>query len=548
MQQQLTQIRSAWSGFPRRAQLAIAGVAVVTVIVLFLVLRAATSTTWVPVTAAGMTPDKLGQAQTALDEAGFASQLNSTSTAVEVAEADSAKAQGVLATAGIAAKGNRVECAKQFSENSMTGGTSDRFKVQLQNCEENQAANAIENIEGVSKASVAVSLPGKELFAEDQGTAKASVTVDTDGAELPKKAVLGIQETVAARFEGMTRENVSIIDDSGTSLTSSSGDESADTQMKKLEIEDKYNTLVQTKIGNALDDIVGKGNYSVISNAELDMDQITRGVTEYTPSGKDGDSLVSVEDYEKELLNGVGSTDVQGVAGVATNTGTAATTGAADNDTRIVTDDLSGTGTAGDGGYIKNKNNLQYANNRVEERINVAPGTVIRNRVSVNVDDSVSADTANAAKDTVAAYMGGNTPDSFSFHRVALAISETNTAGATSGSSTSPISGYVKWALLGLGLIGLAFVLRRALTQRTAELLAPASDLLLLDAGDFTPIPIAELEAALAAAQPDVERNVRLELQRKVEQIAEAKPQDVANELRRWMHQEDVTYAAPRRS
>ena len=31
-------------------------------------------------------------------------------------------------------------------------------------------------------------------------------------------------------------------------------------------------------------------------------------------------------------------------------------------------------------------------------------------------------------------------------------------------------------------------------------------------------------------------------MQRKVEQIAEAKPNDVANELRRWMHQDDVAY------
>ncbi|MCW2949872.1 MAG: hypothetical protein JWN41_885, partial [Thermoleophilia bacterium] len=129
-----------------------------------------------------------------------------------------------------------------------------------------------------------------------------------------------------------------------------------------------------------------------------------------------------------------------------------------------------------------------------------------------------------------------------------IAISNAaKTANSNSG-ELSPIVGYVKWALLGLGLIGLAFVMRRALTQRTAELLAPASDLLLLDAGDFAPIPIAELEAALAAAQPDRDRQERIELQRKVEQIADGKPQDVANELRRWMHQEDIAYAPSRRS
>ena len=49
MQQQLTRLQGAWKGMPRRAQLAIAGVAVVTLLVMSLVLRAATSTTWVPV-------------------------------------------------------------------------------------------------------------------------------------------------------------------------------------------------------------------------------------------------------------------------------------------------------------------------------------------------------------------------------------------------------------------------------------------------------------------------------------------------------------------
>ena len=89
----------------------------------------------------------------------------------------------------------------------------------------------------------------------------------------------------------------------------------------------------------------------------------------------------------------------------------------------------------------------------------------------------------------------------------------------------------------------MAFIARRSLTQRTAELLSPADDLLLLESGDFTPIPIAELEAALAANQPDTERQSKLEIQRKVEHIAATKPTDVANELRRWMHQDDPNHA-----
>jgi flagellar biosynthesis/type III secretory pathway M-ring protein FliF/YscJ len=160
----------------------------------------------------------------------------------------------------------------------------------------------------------------------------------------------------------------------------------------------------------------------------------------------------------------------------------------------------------------------------------------------VIVDDSVPAATANAAKNLVMAWMGGNAQDSMSFDQAPIALSKASKA-TTGADTTSPLAGYVKWALLGLGLIGLAFVLRRTLTQRTAELLAPADDLLMLESGEFTPIPIAELEAALAANQPSAEQRGRKEMQKKVEQIAESKPHDVANELRRWMHQDDPGYS-----
>ena len=549
MQQQLTQLRNTWTGFPRRAQFAMIGVAIVTVIVLALVLRASTATTWVPVTSSNLPPEKLGQAQTTLEDAGFTVQVSKAGNAVEVPQDSVNKAEAALATAGIAAKGGRADCSKQFSQNSMVGGTSDQFAVKLETCRENQAANAIEEIAGVQSAKVDVTVPGKELFLDDQAPAKASVVVDTGTVRLPAKTVPGIQQLVASSFDGLTPDNVSILDTMGNSLSQTEADATGDAQSKKLEIENKFNSLIETKLGATLTDVVGEGNFAITSNAELDLDQIKRVVRENSPSGKDGDVLVSLESYEKELLNGVGSTSVQGVAGTGTNQGTAVTTTDpttnVDQDNRTTTKD--GSTVAGtDNGYVKSKGDLTYALNQVGEDINVAPGSVLRYRVGVIVDDSVPAATANAAKNMIMAWMGGNAPDSMSFDRAPLALATANKS-STTAAAPSPLAGYVKWALLGAGIIGLAFVMRRALTQRTAELLAPASDLLLLDAGDFTPIPIAELEAALAAAQPDKDRQGRMELQRKVEQIADAKPADVANELRRWMSQTDGGFPAPPR-
>src|SRR5699024_3497150 len=111
----LSRLQGSWSGMPRRAQLAIVGVATVTILVMYFVLRAATGTTWVPV-AENLPADKLGQAQTVLETAGIANQVSSTGNAIEVAAADQPKAAAALIPAGIAAKGGRTGCAKQSEQ------------------------------------------------------------------------------------------------------------------------------------------------------------------------------------------------------------------------------------------------------------------------------------------------------------------------------------------------------------------------------------------------------------------------------------------------
>lgn len=539
MQVQVQRVRSAWATMPRRAQIAVIGVAVATIFMLFFVIRASTSTEWSTVTEAGLTPDKLGEAQTVLEEEGYEVRESQTGGALEVPREVSSKASAALIAGGFAAKGNRTTCAEMFGEKGSLGvsDTSKTTAVKIETCQEGQTANDIEQLDGIEKASVDVTLADTSLFTEEAQPAKASVVLDTDGTQLSSKTVKGIQGTVAARFEGLKPSAVAIIDETGASISKTAEDESGDNQSKKLEIESKYNALTEAKLKKQFEGIVGPGNVAVISNAELDLDEIERQVAEFAPP-EGGEPLVQLEDYEKELLRGAGEAPVGGVAGTGSNA-----TGVDPDDRRTATADPVG-GADGEGDYASDKNKATYALNQVRENIKTAPGTVLRNRGAVIVDESVDDAAANAVSNAMQAWMGGNTQDSFSFSRAPLASAKPVTPVGEGSNPTEVLAGYLKWALLGIGLIGLAFVLRRSLTQRTAELLAPADDLLLLDSGDFTPIPIAELEAALAAGQPDQERATKAELQRKVEQIADAKPQDVANELRRWMTSPDDATAA----
>jgi flagellar M-ring protein FliF len=523
---------------PRRAQIAVGGVAVVTLFMLFFVVKASTSTTWQPVTDAGLSADKVGEAQTALEKEGIDNRQASAGGGLEVPADMAPKAAAVLMTAGLAAKGAHATCADMFgADSSMSfSDTSKKTDAKLENCEEGQTANDIEKIDGVSSASVDVTMADQSLFTDSEQPAKASVVLDTEGAQLSSKTIKGIQATVSSRFQDLKPRAVSVSDETGETISQTDEEESSSNDAKKLEIESKYNQLVEAKLTRQFEKIVGEGNVQVLSNAELDMDQIQREVEEYTnPDG--GQPIVELADYEKELLRGADGATATGVTGVAPNGGD----GVDPTDRRLTTDDGTASAT-GDGDYAKDKGKETYAVNKVREAISDAPGDVLRNRGAVIVDESVDESSAQAVKNAMEAWMGGNSEDSLAFNRARLASAHPVDTKAAAGGITSGFAGYVKWALLGVGLVGLAFVLRRTLTQRTAELLAPADDLLMLDAGDFTPIPIAELEAALAAGAPDKERQARIDMQRKVEQIADAKPQDVANEIRRWMttHHEDA--------
>lgn len=537
MQQQLTKMRGAWSGIPARARYAIIGVAIVTLLVMSLVLRASLTTEWEPV-ASDLPAEKIGEAQTALEAAGIKSRVSDSRTAIEVAASDVPKASSALIPAGIAAKGTRADCeATTGKGSSMVAKTSAEFALMTETCHENQAANAIEGVDGIDKAEVDVALPTKSLFDDEQKEATAAVTLHTDGTGLGRDAIAGIQKTVATRFSGMKPASVVVTDQTGEVLGGDS-DSARDASMEKLNAEATLNEKIERDLTETFSSIVGPGNVVITSNVELDMDKIDRNVIENAAAGEDGEPLVEVEDYAKELLNGQGSAGVQGTAGTATNVGV-------DPDNRTVTPDID---TDGDGNadYLSDEARVTYANNKVAEAIKVAPGAVVRFRIGAVVDDGVDAAAVNAVKNSIQAWMGGNGQDAFSFDVAPIAKAQ-DVAAPNAGSRAAAIGAWIKWGLLGIGIIGLAFVVRRTLTQRTAELLSPADDLLLLDSGDFTPIPIAELEAALAANQPSAERRERIEMQKRVEQIAETKPHDVANELRRWMHQDEPGYAPMRK-
>lgn len=532
MQQGMGQMRTTWGRLPRRVQIGLVGVVAVALVVMFLVLRAATRTEMVTV-GDGLKAEQVGQAQEALEGADIEHETASAGTGLLVAAADRFRAQAVLLEGGMATGGGaHADCEKKFGESSgMIAATSGKLKEDVRACRANELENVFEAMAGVESAQVQLTMPEEELFADEETKPTAGVMLVTGGERLPSKTVGAVQKQVAASVQGMDSASVVVTDDSGNTLSDDASDGSASSRdQAKLKIEATYNAAFEAKLTKQFADVVGDGKVKVISNAELDMDAIVREVHEV--GGEDNEpGVVRSQTNDAEVLRGgEGAADPGGVVGMASNGVDP------DNRTAFVDGELGGAAT-GTGDYIAQEDGTEYDNDFINEAITVAAGTVRRHRLSVLVDESVPAETATGLQATAQAQIGGNPTDSFNFNRVDFADKE-DAAAAADDSRLAVISGYVKWALLGLGLLGMAFFLRRSLNQRTAELLNPADDLLLLEPGQFQPMPIAALEAALADATPAPQHR-RQELQRKVEVLAEQQPQDVANELRRWLGSND---------
>ena len=541
MMTQATRIRSAYGGLPRRAQLAIVGIIAVTAIVMLMVLRAATHTEWVQAT------DKLGdgnkvEAQKALQTAGIESQLNEQTGALEVPRSDAMQAKATLSEAGIKTHSG---CSVVFGKDgSMIASTGAKEAQQARTCREDEIAAQLESKSFIESADVKLTLPTDKLFAEEQGKASALVSIDTGGATVTEKQSQSLVRMIANGAEGLDPSNISLNDEQGNDLNSSaSGGSSVDAATMKLRVEEAQNAKIEAKLTQKFEDYVGVGKVKVLSNAKLDMDKITREVKD-VGGEKNERGPIEGEDFKFETLNNDG-TAVGGVTGVSNNindtTGSGTAGDSVDNSAKLALDSAEG----GANSYATGEGSTKFSNDEVREAIQVAQGNTIANNLSIVVDKSVPADSALAVKNAALAWLGDNRAGAFSFSSAKIAsVSE---GKKTTSALLKPMGMYLKYVLLGLGMIGMAFFLRRTLNQRTQELLYPLDNPLQLDPS-FDPVPLRELEAAVAAAS-SFDNQKRLELERRIEHIAGDKPQEVAQMLRSWLHDTEPQpgYAAPSR-
>jgi flagellar M-ring protein FliF len=296
-----------------------------------------------------------------------------------------------------------------FSGTSMLGMTEFSQEINYQRAIEGELQRTIGSLEAVQAVRVHLVTPEKSLLSSVQVPSTASVTIQVNpGHSLDSNQVRSITHLIASSVEGLSPENVVVVDSDGNMLAGGMTTETEVNQALKDDqraIELAYAAEVQKRVQSLLDKILGPNRSIVQATVEMDWTQREMTSNTYAPTQV---ALRSSQIINESSSDGGTS---GGVPGAVSNlpTPVATTTG------------------AGTSMYQRSEETLNYEVSQTQLHEISAPGTINRISVSVMVDDITDPAQLASIKSAVEVAAGVDATrgdqivvESFAFDRTAM--------------------------------------------------------------------------------------------------------------------------------
>lgn len=182
---------------------------------------------------------------------------------------------------------------------------------------EGEISRTIQSMQEVEKARVHVVFPKDRLYKKDQKEPTASIVLTMKRrTNLSESQIVGITHLVARSIEGLSPENISILDDHGNLLSDFKTPNSvaglSDTQ---LDIQTKVESYLEDKAESMLVPVVGRDNVVVRIRADLDFRQIERTNENYDPDNP----IVLSEESDTQTTTGGNAGDGNAVEHTVVN-------------------------------------------------------------------------------------------------------------------------------------------------------------------------------------------------------------------------------------
>lgn len=257
---------------------------------------------------AGLSGEEGGRAIAELQKLNIPYRITEGGRVIEVPAAEVGRARLQLAASGVV-KHDGDEWA--ILDNESLGVSPFVEQVHYVRGIEAALSRTVGEVDGVVSAKVTLALPKQTDFLGDAPKPSASVLVRLrPGITLTGQQVDGIVGLVASSVPGLKRENVTVVDQSGTVLNPS-GDGITMQAPQQLALTHEINHRYETLITNLLVPILGSGNFRVSSDADIDFSQSKESLVKY------GDSHILSQD-ETVRIKGAGDQAI-GIPGALSN-------------------------------------------------------------------------------------------------------------------------------------------------------------------------------------------------------------------------------------
>lgn len=225
-----------------------------------------------------------GRVVAALDEAKVPYQISGSGTIrVPADKVHSLRMQ--LATKGIP-RGEGV--GYEIFDRSNFGMSDFAQWVNFHRALEGELARTICQLDAIEAAKVQLNIPRNRLIIDQDKKATGSVFVRVRGnAQLPSSAVNAIRFVVANSVEGLSVNQVSVVDNMGNLLSENEEDNSmAGLSNQQLKARREYEAYLRRKVEDMLNKVLGPGQSVVEVAAEISWDSMTRYEVKYDPAGQ----------------------------------------------------------------------------------------------------------------------------------------------------------------------------------------------------------------------------------------------------------------------
>lgn len=448
-------------------------------------------------------------------------------TTILVPSKDVHEARLNLATEGLP-RGNK---GFELFDDSKLGVTEFQNKVNYLQALQGELTRTIEQIEAVEKARVHIVLPEDSLYKKNEKPATASIMLKLKpNNQLNKKEIKGIVNLAANSIQGLTPENITVVDETGKILNDpdEDGENNVTVQtMTQLEMTRKVQGRMQKDVQTLLDQALGEGKSYVRVNVELDFDQRQTDKQTFTPV-VDESGIIRSEQTINETYSGTSNVP-GGPAGTQSNVpGYVAT----ENNTNA--------------NYSKKENTKNYEINEAKEKTVASPGSIKRVNIAVLVNDNITPAQQESILRSVSSAVGINQDrgDTVSVEPLPFSteLADKRAAEEQAERDRQDRNMYIAIALvlLVIALIVGYFVMKKRKEERLAREAAEEQarleeeERLRLEAERAAAIAAGEVEPEELTAEEQAHLNERAV----IEELIRNKPAEVAMLVKTWLSED----------